>query len=683
MSTLTFVPYEMPAASLGRDNPLPDLGGVGDAHAKIAIDEASVTPEESKYMGWGRVSTILPYTIQDGYNRQKRRRAFKAAVLENEHLRATFMPQLGGRLWSLFDKDAGRELLHVNPVFQPCNLALRNAWISGGVEWNVGIIGHTPFTVDDMACQTLAFSDGTPVLRMFQYERVRHLFYRVEAFLPDGARELYVRVRIDNATKEDTAVYWWSNMAVDEREDVRVIAPAARAFRYGYGGQLAKVGVPYMRVEADKLQGQVARLARENGGTLDWDISRTMTLPQALDFFFDVPKDARPFIAAPGADGYGMCQTSTGELRGRKLFVWGMGAGGRHWQTFLSKEGCQYVELQSGLAHTQLEHLPMAGGASISWLESYGPVQADAKKAQDPDWNTAVRAVTDALNAQRPAEALEAWHARAKKELDGQNGEVVHKGMGYARCEKALLGDAFDTAGLSLDAMRVGEGETPWMTLAKEGALPCPDPLDEPKSYQIGEAWRRALYESVLSGKSDHWYAHYQLGVMADACGDSEAARGSYERSLALCRNPWALRCLAVSDLRAGDAAQAARRLCEAVRMKPIRPLAIEAMNALIRAEQYEQALELAASLPDALREVGRVRMAEIAALIRLNRLEEAEKLITGRIVLPDIREGDVMMTDLWFELMARKEKGDARPESIAWAQEHLKPPKHLDFRMH
>lgn len=683
MSTLTFTSYEMPAASLGRDNPLPDLGGVGDAHAKIVIDEASVTPEESKYMGWGRVHTILPYTIQDGYNRQKRKRAFKAAVLENEHLRATFMPQLGGRLWSLFDKDAGRELLHVNPVFQPCNLALRNAWISGGVEWNVGIIGHTPFTVDDMACQTLAFSDGTPVLRMFQYERVRHLFYRVEAFLPDGAKELYVRVRIDNATNEDTAVYWWSNMAVNEGEDVRVVAPAQKAYRYGYGGKLAKVSVPYMTVEADKLNGQVARLARENGGKLDWDISRTMTLPQALDFFFDVPQDVRPFIAAPGKDGYGMCQTSTGELRGRKLFVWGMGEGGRHWQSFLAKEGCQYIELQSGLAHTQLEHLPMAGGASISWLESYGPVQADAKKAQDPDWNTAIDAVATALEAQRPAKALEEWHARAKAELDGRNGKPVHKGMGYARCEKALLGDAFDTAGLSLDAMRVGEGETPWLTLATEGVLPCPEPLDEPKSYQIGPAWRKKLYESVLSGKSDHWYAHYQLGVMADACGDFDAARGSYERSLTLCRNPWALRCLAMGDLRRGDAAEAAKKLLEAVQMKPIRPLAIEAMRALIQAKQYERALELFESLPKALREVGRIRVFEIAALIRMGRLDEAKAQISGPIVLPDVREGDVLLTDLWFELMAIKEKGSASEENLAWAHENLKPPKHLDFRMH
>ena len=50
--------------------------------------------------------------------------------------------------------------------------------------------------------------------------------------------------------------------------------------------------------------------------------------------------------------------------------------------------------------------------------------------------------------------------------------------------------------------------------------------------------------------------------------------------------------------------------------------------------------------------------------------------------MLTDVREGDVLLTDLWFELMARRERGNADPESIAWAQENLKPPKHLDFRM-
>ncbi|NLB90841.1 MAG: DUF5107 domain-containing protein, partial [Clostridiales bacterium] len=188
MSTLQITSYTMPAAPLGKPNPLPDLKNASDLHAEIEIDAKTVSSKEAKYMGWGQVKTILPYTLQDGYRRTLRKRTFKAVVLENQYLRATFLPQLGGRLWSLFDKEKKRELLHVNPVFQPCNLALRNAWFSGGVEWNVGIIGHTPLTAEDMVCQQLSLEDGTPVLRMFQYERVRHLFYRVEALLPKGSR---------------------------------------------------------------------------------------------------------------------------------------------------------------------------------------------------------------------------------------------------------------------------------------------------------------------------------------------------------------------------------------------------------------------------------------------------------------------------------------------------------------
>ena len=117
MTRLTLEDYLLPSASLGKPNPLPDIKPVTDIHAHIEVDEATVSEEEARYMGWGRVNGILPYLILDGYNRKKRPRAWKAAVLENDYIRATFMPQLGGRLWSLIDRHTGRELLHRNPVF--------------------------------------------------------------------------------------------------------------------------------------------------------------------------------------------------------------------------------------------------------------------------------------------------------------------------------------------------------------------------------------------------------------------------------------------------------------------------------------------------------------------------------------------------------------------------------------
>ena len=677
MSEWRVTTLTLPAASIGPENPLPDLASAGDAHARIEIDSATVTPEEARYMGWGRIHSILPYTLQDGYDRNQQTRALKCVELENVHMKAVFMPTLGGRLWSLYDKDAGRELLHRNPVFQPANLALRNAWFSGGVEWICGIIGHSPFTCDDMACEILTLSDGTPVLRMFAFERVRHLFYRVEALLPDEARELYIRVRIDNARQEDTAVYWWSNMAVNEGPDIRVIVPAEKAYRYGYGGKLSKVPVPRMDAEADKLRGSAARLAREQGGILHWDVSYPTCLPQSMDFFFDVPDQARPFIAAIGPDGYGMCQTSTHELRGRKLFAWSMGEGGRHWQRFLSTPESAYIELQAGLAHTQLEHLPMPAGASISWLESYGAVQADPAKAHGGDWEAAVQTVAEALEQRCPEEDLERLHQHLKDELDGQTGEVIHQSMGYAHCEKALLGEAFSTVGLSLDAMRKREGEQLWLTLAETGALPCPDPLDAPLSYQISAEWEEKLRQAVKSGRSDHWFARYQLGVMAHHRADMAVAEAEYSRSLVLARNPWALRCLALIRK-----AQAPDLLLEAARMKPIRPLVVEAMDALLQAGRFGELLRFHETLPGELKQDGRVMSYQAAALLRSGQLDAAEAILRGPIVLTDVREGNTLLTDLWFEAAALRQFGRADGESLKWAEEHVKPPEHLDFRM-
>ena len=677
MSTLRVTTLRLPAARLGPANPLPDLAGAGDAHARIEIDHETVSAEEAKYMGWGRVHTILPYTMQDGYTRSREVRDLKAIELENGHLKAIFLPGLGGRLWSLYDKEEERELLHRNPVFQPANLALRNAWFSGGVEWNCGIIGHTPFTCDDVACERLSLSDGTPVLRMFAYERVRHLFYRVEAFLPEEARQLYVRIRIDNALQEDTAVYWWSNMAVNEGEDVRVIVPAEKAFRYGYGGKLSKVPVPYMDAEADKLRGSAAKLARAQGGVLHWDVSHATCLPQSMDFFFDVPKDTRPFIAAVDGEGKGIYQTSTHELRGRKLFAWGMGAGGRHWQTFLSQPGSAYIELQSGLAHTQLEHLPMKAGATISWLEAYGPIHADAAAAQGRDWEAAVNAVRVPLEAACPEQALEETHHRAAAELDGVCGEVLHSSMGFARCERALLGERFSTAGLNLDALREGPEEQPWLALAREEPLPCPDPLEEPLSYQISAAWETRLREAVQSGRADHWWAHYQLGVMAHARNDTVLAAEEYHLSLQQAENPWALRCLALLEKETAPA-----RLLRSARMKPIRPLVLEAMEALLKAEDYASLLDFSEGLPAALKEDGRVKTYRAAALLRSGRLDEAEAILRGPIVLSDVREGNTLLTDLWFEAAALRRFGRADAEALAWAEENVPPPENLDFRM-
>ena len=146
---IRFEKMRISGAELGECNPLPDIMNNTYIHARYTLSP-SVTREEGRYIGWGMLPTLLPYLAQDGYTRERKDMELPAVVLENKYLRAVFLPSLGGRLWQLYDKVGRRDLLYVNPVFQPCNLALRNAWFSGGVEFNLGIRGHSPFTCSGM-----------------------------------------------------------------------------------------------------------------------------------------------------------------------------------------------------------------------------------------------------------------------------------------------------------------------------------------------------------------------------------------------------------------------------------------------------------------------------------------------------------------------------------------------------
>ena len=333
----------IPAASLGPLNPMPDIKNVSYIHAGYEMTD-KVSEEEKKYIGKGMIPTMLPYRLQDGYDREKKPRAFQAAVVENDHVRVVFLPELGGRLYSIYDKDERKELLYVNPVFQPGNLGLRNAWFSGGVEFNVGIKGHNPLTCSPV----FAAVDQTPegeVLRLYEFERIRGVAYSVSAWVREDSPTLYLRCRIENRTDETKHMYWWSNIAVPETPGTRVIVPAQQSFLSFYNADhyiLDKTAIPM----ADGV-----------------DVSYPAHIPSSRDFFYQIPDESPKWIASANEEGYGLLQCSTRRLFGRKMFVWGMGQGGRHWNEWLSEKGSAYIEIQAGLAHTQLEHIPMAGVA--------------------------------------------------------------------------------------------------------------------------------------------------------------------------------------------------------------------------------------------------------------------------------------------------------------------------------
>lgn len=665
MTTLRLDSVVMPSAALGAENPLPPLGPPGDLH-QVEADEGA-DPELRAGLAYGRAHTILPYLVQDGYTREQAPREHPVAVLENDRVRAVFLLAQGGRLYSLTDRRTGRELLHRNPVFQPANLALRNAWFAGGVEWNLGTTGHWPMTCAPLHAVRVQRADGEVGLRLYEFERMRGLVMRIDASLAPDAALLTVRITIVNPGAREAPVYWWSNIAVPEREDVRVLAPAHRAWYFGRERRLTTVPFP-----------------RRDG----LDRSYTTRAVEAADYFLDLGGRPLPWIAALDGTGAGLFQASTARLRGRKLFLWGTGSGSTHWQNWLSDGVGRYLEIQAGLARTQLEHLPLPAGESWSWVEAYGLAEASAGAVHGQDWGAAVAEVERAVRATGAAHALQ--REAARDDAGDRLAEVLHHGSGWGALEnlrRAAAGEPALPEATPFPAATLGAGQEYWRVLLERGpaaATPA-EPGAAPLSYQTEEWWLPRLAER------DTWEAHLHAGVIHAASGVGAAALQSWRASIERADNGWAHRAIAATVAAAaadGGSAEAAAEYRAAHRLLPGVPqLSVEATAALIDLGCAADALALIEGLERTQRALGRIRFAEARAALATGDLARCGALLEAGIEIPDVREGEVSLAQLWLDYQAQRlaaASGTQVTDEIRAraAREHPVPP-HYDFGMH
>src|SRR4029077_1142162 len=63
-------------------------------------------------------------------------RTWRTLNLENEYLKVSVLPDLGGRLWRCIDKVNGASLFYANPSLKFAQVAYRGAWATFGIEWN-------------------------------------------------------------------------------------------------------------------------------------------------------------------------------------------------------------------------------------------------------------------------------------------------------------------------------------------------------------------------------------------------------------------------------------------------------------------------------------------------------------------------------------------------------------------
>ncbi|ATL31851.1 DUF5107 domain-containing protein [Streptomyces formicae] len=622
----------LPAAPLGPENPLPALRPLDEVHTLDERAKEGLPRDMARQLGYEPLRGILPVRLLDGYGRERTETPIDTLVIENDRLRATVLPGYGGRVHSLFHKPAGRELLYRNPVLQPAAFALNGAWFSGGIEWNIGATGHTTLSCAPLHAARVTAPDGGEMLRLWEWERLRDLPFQVDLWLPEGSDFLHVGVRIRNPHERPAPVYWWSNIAVPEER--RVLAPADEAWRFAYAGGLDRVPVP----ECDGV-----------------DRTYPARSEYPADYFYDVPDGTRRWIAALDAEGHGLAQTSTDRLRGRKLFVWGTGTGGRRWQEWLTEPGTPgYAEIQAGLARTQLEHVRLDAESEFSWLESYGPLSADPSLVHG-DWAGARGEAEARLAEALPREAVDAAYEAWLTCADTEPGESLATGSGWGALE--VLRAEYKMPGTPFAESTLGPEQAPWLELLHTGAVPEPRRVAPPGPTLVSPHWRDMLETAPARPQ-----AEYHLGIAQWHAGDRAQAVRSWERGLELAPSRWPLlRCLAVADQAEGHAERAADSyaaafddLCEERRddgelwTAATAALGREAMAALLAVGRTEAARAVWERLHARTRNEGRFRLVEAQLLFAEGDMDGVRAVFEAGFEAADLREGAETVGALW-----------------------------------
>lgn len=637
--TLTFQTEYFQTSPLGDASSVPDILGSSNIQNKsnFYLDE-----DDEIYEGYGKLTTAFPYRQYTCYTRKLNETPLKTAVLENDFLKATFLPELGGRLWSLIDKKTGKNLLYTNDVIRPSNLATRNAWFSGGVEWNIGIIGHTPLTMEQLFTSTLEDENGNPVLRMYEYERIRKVTYQMDFWLEEDDNFLNCRMRIFNQTEDVLPMYWWSNMAVPEYDHGRIVVPASEAYTNGIDG-VYKKNIPF----ADGV-----------------DVTKYTDIPDQVDYFFHIPKESRKYITNFDETGYGLLHISTSRLQSRKLFSWGKNDGSDRWQEFLTKDAGRYVEIQAGLGKTQYGCIPMAPNTAWEWLEQYGPMQTDKDIVSIP-YEEAVDKINSIVSDRFGQHDLETV-LKDTKTLAKKESTLYCSGSGYAALEN-MIREHCGQKKLSphLDFGQVSDNLNEWKDFLLTKKLRTPDITEAPADFMAEDIFHELLIQTIETEpneNTENWYAHYQLGLSYIWKQQHKAAKKYLLSSNELKENPWALHALAVLSLKDENNEEAVNYIVKGLSYKkPDLSYLKEGFKILLTAQGYNELLEVYETLPDNLKQESRIYFDYIVALSETGNEQTAYELLIAdkNFELADIREGEdsigKLWSDLYFKLYGKK----------------------------
>lgn len=294
-----------------------------------------------------------PYTLRENITDHRRDTAWRAVYLENEYLKCSVLPDIGGHLYTCIDKVSGQPMFYANPSIKKAQIGYRGAWAAFGIEFNFPV-SHNWVSMSPVDFSLAKNADGSASVFVSNIDRPYGMQWTVELRLAPASAVLEQRVTLYNRSDVRHRFYWWSNAAVRVWDDSKIWYPMRWAASHGF-----------TEVETWPV----------NSASLDLSVIRNQTRGPVSQF---VHGSREPFM------GIYHPKTQTGvahyatyaDLPAKKIWSWGVDADGLDWRRALSDDNSAYVEVQAGLMRNQETYAFLEPRQSIHFTEYWMPVRA-------------------------------------------------------------------------------------------------------------------------------------------------------------------------------------------------------------------------------------------------------------------------------------------------------------------
>jgi hypothetical protein len=174
-----------------------------------------------------------PYTLRHNLVDRRVAKTWRTLNLENEYLKCTVLPDLGGHLYTCIDKINGQSMFYANPSIKFARIAYRGMWAALGVEFNFPV-SHNWMTVSPVDFATMRGEDGSASVWVGNIDRPYGMQWRVELTLRPGRAYLEQKTTLYNRSNTRHRFYWWTNAGVQVWDDSRIIYPMEFTAAHGF-----------------------------------------------------------------------------------------------------------------------------------------------------------------------------------------------------------------------------------------------------------------------------------------------------------------------------------------------------------------------------------------------------------------------------------------------------------------